>query len=78
MEAIEVSVIIPCLNEEKTVARCIEIAQNAMQRAVILCEDNEEITPTLLAIDTRPQKHPSTHSSNSKIENATESAVVSP
>ena len=35
MEAIEVSVIIPCLNEEKTVARCIEIAQNAMQRAGI-------------------------------------------
>lgn len=35
MEAIEVSVIIPCLNEEKTVARCIEIARNAMQRAGI-------------------------------------------
>ncbi len=35
MEAIEVSVIIPCLNEEKSLARCIDIAKSAMQRAGI-------------------------------------------
>ncbi len=35
MEAIEVSVIIPCLNEEKTLAACIEIAKSAMHKAGI-------------------------------------------
>ena len=35
MEAIEVSVIIPCLNEEKTLCACIEIAKSAMHKAGI-------------------------------------------
>ncbi len=35
MEAIEVSVIIPCLNEEKTLPACIEIAKSAMHKAGI-------------------------------------------
>jgi glycosyltransferase involved in cell wall biosynthesis len=35
VEAIEVSVIIPCLNEEKSLARCIEIAKSAMKKAGI-------------------------------------------
>lgn len=35
MVAIEVSVIIPCLNEEKTLPACIETAQSAMHKAGI-------------------------------------------
>ena len=35
MEAIEVSVIIPCLNEEKTLPACIEVARSAMHKAGI-------------------------------------------
>ena len=35
MAAIEVSVIIPCLNEEKTLPACIETAQKAMHKAGI-------------------------------------------
>lgn len=35
MAAVEVSVIIPCLNEEKTLPACIETAQNAMHAAGI-------------------------------------------
>jgi glycosyltransferase involved in cell wall biosynthesis len=35
VQSIEVSVIIPCLNEEKTLAACIETAKNAMLKARI-------------------------------------------
>jgi len=38
MEEIEVSVIIPCLNEEKTLPACIETAKRAMENARIIGE----------------------------------------
>jgi glycosyltransferase involved in cell wall biosynthesis len=38
MEEVEVSVVIPCLNEEKTLPACIETAKSAMHKAGILGE----------------------------------------